>query len=202
MGAGVRGDGADAEQLDLLDALLDGTQTIEGLAVDTELRWAFVQRLAAVGRFGGSEIAAEYERDKTAAGERHAATARAARPTEAAKAEAWESVVESDKLPNAVQEAVIAGFVQTDQRELLAAYTERYFEALKDVWASRSHEMAQQIAVGLYPAVQVSQDTLDRTDAWLASAEPNAALRRLVSESRSGIERALRAQAADAAAAE
>uniref|UniRef100_UPI001EE7A4AB ERAP1-like C-terminal domain-containing protein n=1 Tax=Streptomyces sp. E5N91 TaxID=1851996 RepID=UPI001EE7A4AB len=190
------------EQLDLLDALLDGTQTIEGLAVDTELRWAFVQRLATVGRFGGSEIAAEYERDKTAAGERHAATARAARPTEAAKAEAWESVVESDKLPNAVQEAVIAGFVQTDQRELLAAYTERYFEALKDVWASRSHEMAQQIAVGLYPAVQVSQDTLDRTDAWLASAEPNAALRRLVSESRSGIERALRAQAADAAAAE
>ncbi|MZG15009.1 aminopeptidase N, partial [Streptomyces sp. SID5914] len=190
------------EQLDLLDALLDGTQTIEGLAVDTELRWAFVQRLAAVGRFGGSEIAAEYERDKTAAGERHAATARAARPTEAAKAEAWESVVESDKLPNAVQEAVIAGFVQTDQRELLAAYTERYFEALKGVWESRSHEMAQQIAVGLYPAVQVSQETLDRTDAWLAAAEPNAALRRLVSESRSGIERALKAQAADAAAAE
>jgi aminopeptidase N len=190
------------EQLDLLDALLDGTQTIEGLAVDTELRWAFVQRLAAVGRFGGAEIQSEYERDKTAAGERHAATARAARPTEQAKAEAWESVVESDKLPNAVQEAVIAGFVQTDQRELLAPYTERYFEALKGVWESRSHEMAQQIAIGLYPAVQVSQETLDRTDAWLASAEPNAALRRLVSESRSGVERALKAQAADAAAAE
>ncbi|MDN3249245.1 aminopeptidase N [Streptomyces sp. ZSW22] len=190
------------EQLDLLDALLDGTTTIEGLAVDTELRWAFVQRLAAVGRFGGSEIQSEYERDRTAAGERHAATARAARPTEAAKAEAWESVVESDKLPNAVQEAVIAGFVQTDQRELLAPYTERYFEALKGVWESRSHEMAQQIAVGLYPAVQVSQETLDRTDAWLSSAEPNAALRRLVSESRSGVERALRAQEADAAAAE
>ncbi len=43
------------------------------------------------------------------------------------------------------------------------------------------YEMAQQIAVGLYPAVQVSQETLDRTDAWLSSAEPNAALRRLVS---------------------
>jgi aminopeptidase N len=62
--------------------------------------------------------------------------------------------------------------------------------------------MAQQIAIGLYPAVQVSQETLDRTDAWLASAQPNAALRRLVSESRSGVERALKAQAADAAAAE
>ena len=147
------------------------------------------------------EIAAEYERDKTAAGERHAATARAARPTAEAKAEAWASVVESDKLPNAVQEAVIGGFVQTDQRELLAPYTEKYFAAVKDVWESRSHEIAQQIAVGLYPSLQVSQDTLDATDAWLDSAEPNAALRRLISESRAGVERALKAQAADAAAA-
>ncbi|GAA2457247.1 aminopeptidase N [Streptomyces glaucus] len=188
------------DQLQLLEGLLDGSQSIEGLVVDTELRWAFVQRLAAVGRFGEAEIAAEYERDRTAAGERHAATARAARPTPEAKARAWASVVESDQLPNAVQEAVIAGFVQTDQRELLAPYTDRYFEVVKDIWESRSHEMAQQIAVGLYPSVQVSEETLAKTDAWLASAEPNAALRRLVSESRAGVERALRAQAADAAA--
>ncbi|MFI9251670.1 aminopeptidase N [Streptomyces sp. NPDC053069] len=190
------------EQLDLLEALLDGTQTVEGLAVDTELRWAFVERLAAVGRFDEAEIAAEYERDKTAAGERHAATARAARPTTEAKAEAWASVVDSDKLPNAVQEAVIGGFVQTDQRELLAPYADRYFEVVKDIWDARSHEIAQQIAIGLYPAVQVSEETLAKTDAWLAAAEPNAALRRLVSESRAGIERALKAQAADAATAE
>ncbi|WP_329409944.1 aminopeptidase N [Streptomyces sp. NBC_00704] len=186
------------DQIDLLESLLDGGQTIEGLAVDTELRWAFVQRLVAVGQFDESDIAAELERDKTAAGERHAASARAARPTPEAKAEAWASVVESDKLPNALQEAVIGGFVQTDQRELLAPYTEKYFEVVKDIWDSRSHEIAQQIAIGLYPAVQVSRETLDRTDAWLASAEPNAALRRLVSESRSGVERALKAQAADA----
>ncbi|WP_406494127.1 aminopeptidase N [Streptomyces sp. NBC_00846] len=187
------------QQLDLLQSLLDGKETVEGLAVDTELRWAFVERLAATGVFEEDEIAGEYERDRTAAGERHAATARAARPTEEAKAEAWASVVESDKLPNAVQEAVIAGFVQTDQRELLAPYTEKFFAAVKGVWESRSHEMAQQIAVGLYPAIQVSQATLDATDAWLSSAEPSAALRRLMSESRSGVERALKAQAADAA---
>ncbi|MGW2558910.1 aminopeptidase N [Streptomyces sp. NPDC001514] len=189
------------QQLELLAALLDGRETIEGLVVDTELRWAFVERLAATGDFDEEEIAAELERDRTAAGERHAATARAARPTPEAKAEAWASVVESDKLPNAVQEAVIGGFVQTDQRELLAPYTEKFFAAVKDVWESRSHEIAQQIAIGLYPSLQVSQATLDATDAWLDSAAPNAALRRLVSESRAGIERALKAQAADAAAA-
>ncbi|MEV7617292.1 aminopeptidase N [Streptomyces sp. NPDC089799] len=188
------------EQLDLLAALLDGSQGIDGLVVDTELRWAFLERLAATGRADEPEIAAELERDKTAAGERHAATARAARPTAEAKAAAWSSVIDSADLPNAVQEAVIGGFVQTDQRELLAPYTEKYFSVLKGIWESRSHEIAQQIAVGLYPSLQVSQDTLDATDAWLASAEPNAALRRLVSESRAGVERALKAQAADASA--
>ncbi|WP_255951748.1 aminopeptidase N [Streptomyces odontomachi] len=185
------------EQLDLLEALLEGTQTIEGLAVDTELRWAFVERLAAVGRYDEAEIIAEYERDRTAAGERHAATARAARPTPEAKAEAWESVVESDKLPNAVQEAVIIGFVQTDQRELLAPYAEKYFAVVKDAWNARSHEVAQNIARGLYPSIQVAEETLAATDAWFASAEPSASLRRVVSEARAGVERALRAQTAD-----
>ncbi|OPF78030.1 aminopeptidase N [Streptomyces antioxidans] len=185
-------------QLDLVSGLLEGTEAIEGLTIDTELRWALLERLAATGRADEAAIAAELERDKTSAGERHAATARAARPTPQAKAEAWASVVESDKLPNAVQEAVIGGFVQTDQRELLAPYAEKYFAVAKDVWNSRSHEMAQQIVVGLYPALQVSPETLDATDAWLASAEPSAALRRLVTESRAGVERALRAQSADA----
>lgn len=188
------------QQLDLLQGLLDGSQSVEGLAVDTELRWAFVQRLAAVGVFDEEEIAAEYERDRTAAGERHAGAARSARPTEEAKAEAWASVVESDKLPNALQEAVIGGFLQTDQIELLAPYAEKYFAAVKGIWDSRSHEMAQQVALGLYPALQIGQATLDATDAWLASASPNAALRRLMSESRAGVERAMRAQAADGAA--
>ncbi|MFD7016729.1 aminopeptidase N [Streptomyces sp. NPDC059928] len=188
------------QQLDLLQGLLTGSEVIEGLAVDTELRWAFVERLAATGELDEAEIAAELERDRTAAGERHAATARAARPTPEAKAEAWASVVEADTLPNAVQEAVIGGFVQPDQRELLAPYTEKFFAAVKGVWDSRSHEIAQQIAVGLYPALLVSQETLDATDAWLSTAEPNAALRRLISESRAGVERALRAQTADAAA--
>ncbi len=192
-------------QLALLAGLLDGTEVIEGLAVDTELRWALLQRLAATGQAGEKEIAAELERDATSAGERHAALARAARPTEEAKAEAWASVVGSGAsseagLPNAVQEAVIGGFLQTDQRDLLARYSEKYFEVVKDIWETRSHEMAQQIAVGLYPTLQVSQQTLDATDAWLESAKPGAALRRLVTESRAGVERALRAQKADAAA--
>ncbi|MFD0264907.1 aminopeptidase N [Kitasatospora indigofera] len=187
-------------QLALLAGLLDGSVELKGLAVDTELRWTLLGRLAATGRADDKAIEAELARDRTAAGEEHAATCRAARPTAAAKAEAWASVVESDKLTNYMQDAVIAGFVDSDQRELLAPYTAKYFAAVKDVWESRSHEIAQQIVVGLYPSVQVEQATLDATDAWLASAEPVPALRRQVVEARDGVQRALRAQAADRAA--
>ncbi|MGW3229029.1 aminopeptidase N [Kitasatospora sp. NPDC001095] len=187
-------------QLDLLAGLLDGTVEVKGLAVDTELRWTLLVRLAATGRADEAAIAAELERDNTAAGQEHAATCRAARPTAEAKAQAWASVVESDKLTNYVQEAVIAGFQQSDQRELLAPYAAKYFAAVKGIWETRSHEISQQIIVGLYPALEVTQETLDATDAWLASAEPAPALRRQVVEARAGVERALKAQAVDRAA--
>ncbi|MFG2695982.1 aminopeptidase N [Kitasatospora sp. NPDC048407] len=184
-------------QLALLAGLLDGTETVEGLAVDTELRWTLLGRLVATGRADEAAIDAELARDNTSSGQEHAATCRAARPTAEAKAEAWESVVESDTLTNYVQEAVIAGFQQPDQRDLLTPYTEKYFASVKQVWETRSHEISQQIIGGLYPSYAVSQATLDATDAWLASAEPAPALRRQVVEARAGVERALKAQAAD-----
>ncbi|MFI5533282.1 aminopeptidase N [Kitasatospora sp. NPDC051853] len=187
-------------QLGLLAGLLDGSQELDGLAVDTELRWVLLHRLVATGRADEAAVAAELERDSTAAGQERAASCRAARPTAEAKAEAWASVVEHDDLTNYVQDAVIGGFGQADQRELLAPYVEKYFAAIKGVYETRSHEISQQIVVGLYPALQVSQSTLDTTDAWLASAEPAPALRRMVVESRAAVERALRAQAADHAA--
>ncbi|MFE4520300.1 aminopeptidase N [Kitasatospora sp. NPDC056783] len=187
-------------QLGLIAGLLDGSAELKGLAVDTELRWTLLTRLAATGRADEAAIAAELERDNTAAGQEHAATCRAARPTAEAKAEAWASVVESDTLTNYVQDAVITGFQQSDQRELIAPYAEKYFAAVKGIWETRSHEISQQIIVGLYPSLQVTAGTLEATDAWLASAEPAPALRRQVVEARAGIERALKAQAVDRAA--
>ncbi|MFJ5885232.1 aminopeptidase N [Kitasatospora cineracea] len=184
-------------QLALLAGLLDGSAEIDGLAVDTELRWTLLARLVATGRADEAAIDAELASDNTSSGQEHAATCRAARPTAAAKAAAWASVVDSDTLTNYVQEAVIAGFQQADQRELLAAYTEKYFASVKQVWETRSHEISQQIIGGLYPAYAVSQATLDATDAWLAAADPAPALRRQVVEARAGVERALKAQAAD-----
>jgi aminopeptidase N len=120
------------EQLGLVCALLDGSQQLPGLSVDAELRWHLLRRLLVMGRAGEAEIEAELQRDPTAAGQRHAAAGRASMPTEQAKADAWASVVDSDELPNAVQAAVIGGFAQPEQVELLEPFVDRYFAVVGD----------------------------------------------------------------------
>ena len=189
------------EQLDLLAGLLDGSTTMAGLTVDAELRWHFLHRLVVVGRGGLDEIDAEVRKDPTAAGQRHAASCHAARPTEQAKAEAWASVIERDDLPNAVQAAVIGGFQNPEHVALLAPYIDPYFDCLDDIWATRTAEMAQNVVIGLYPTLLVSPAVVERTDAYLSShGEVAPALERLLLEGRDGVVRALRARARDAAA--
>ncbi|MET7761628.1 aminopeptidase N [Streptomyces sp. NPDC005393] len=192
---------ADAE-LRLLRGLLDGTARIDGLDVDQELRWTFLASLAAHGAADEALIAAELARDDTASGKRHQVRCLAARPSAAVKAEAWEALVESDRLSNALVEATISGFDQPGQRELLAPYAPRYFEVIERIWQERSIEIGMAIVRGLFPGTQGDATTLEATDAWLAG-RPDAApaLRRLVLEARDDLARALRGQECDARAA-
>ncbi|MEU1461540.1 aminopeptidase N [Streptomyces sp. NPDC005727] len=188
--------------LALLKGLLDGTETVEGLAVDQELRWAFLEPLAAYGMADEAVLAAELARDDTASGKRHQVRCLAARPSAAVKAQAWAQVVESDKLSNALVEATIAGFGLPSQRELTAPYAEKYFAVIERVWRERSIQIGMDVVRGLYPSHQDRPETLAATDAWLeAHADAAPALRRLVLEARDDLARALRAQECDAAAA-
>jgi aminopeptidase N len=193
------GSARSAEHIAYLRGLLDGIDVPAGLAVDDELRWAIVQTLSALGVAGPDDIAAELERDPSAAGQRHAATARALRPSVEAKAEAWDLAVNDDSLANAMQEAVIAGFAHPTQGELVAPYVERYFAEVKGVWERRTSELAQNVVVGLFPAwtSTIATETVAAADAFLADPEIPAALRRLVSEGRADVVRALNARAAD-----
>jgi aminopeptidase N len=189
------------EQLDAVAALLDGGTRLDGLSIDTDLRWELLTSLVTGGRAGAAEIDAQLEADPTATGQRAAAAARAAIPTADAKAAAWAAVVDSDSLPNALQAATIGGFGRVHDRALLRPYVAPYFEVLETVWAGKTNEMAQNIVTGLYPtelADDAEADVAGATDAWLA-AHPDAApaLRRLVVEARDGVRRTLAAQAAD-----
>ncbi|HET9657768.1 MAG TPA: aminopeptidase N [Kineosporiaceae bacterium] len=186
-------------QLDTVRGLLEGTLPVDGLVVDTEMRWGLLAALAAGGAVTEAEIDTELARDDTATGRVHAAAARAALPTTEAKERAWQQVVVEGGLPNSVQAAVIGGFGRTLDPVLLEPFVERYFDALAPIWQNRTNEMASQIVTGLYPTLLAGPDLLDRTDRWLDGTEAEPALRRLVVEARDAVVRALHAQDRDRA---
>ena len=185
------------EHLSVLAGLLDGTTTIEGLKVDTDLRWTLLRRLVVMGRAGTDDIDAELDRDNTAAGRLNAATCRAAVPTPEAKTAAWDACLHDTSLPNHMLSATIVGIAVPEHRELMRPHVDEYFEALPALWRERTNEIAQEITMGLYPHALVEAQTVERTDAALnGTAIPHGA-RRLLSEGRDGVLRAMRCQQRD-----
>ncbi|HEX6579091.1 MAG TPA: aminopeptidase N [Jiangellaceae bacterium] len=195
---------ASPEHLDDLRALLettDGGTVLPGLDVDTDLRWTLLHRLVILGAAGPDAIDAELARDDTATGRRQAAYARAARPTENAKEDAWALAVDSDELPNALLLATVEGFAHPEQRELIRPYVGKYLDAVPRVWSDRTTDTAKTIVGRLFPRILSDQATAETVRAWLADAEVPPAPRRLVVEGLADLDRALRAQACDHEAA-
>jgi aminopeptidase N len=188
---------AEADQA-LLAGLLDGSVVLDGLSVDTDLRWSLLWRLVDRGApdFGPAAIDAELARDATDAGERHAATCRAAIPTPGAKQQTWETLT-GGKQTIATFRAALAGFVDPDQPELMEPYREKYFGVIGAVWHDWSSAMAQDFVSGAYAVGAISLETVEATDAYIAAGQPPAALRRLLIEGRDDVLRALRCQARD-----
>ncbi|SGO27182.1 aminopeptidase N [Mycobacterium tuberculosis] len=189
-----------------LGALLEGEPAacgLAGLAVDTDLRWRIVTALATAGAIDADgpetpRIDAEVQRDPTAAGKRHAAQARAARPQFVVKDEAFTTVVEDDTLANATGRAMIAGIAAPGQGELLKPFARRYFQAIPGVWARRSSEVAQSVVIGLYPHWDISEQGITAAEEFLSDPEVPPALRRLVLEGQAAVQRSLRARNFDA----
>ena len=184
-----------AADLELLAGLLNGTVTVDGLTVDTELRWRLLRRLVSRGAAGEAEIEAELGRDATDAGARQAAACRAAIPTAGAKEAAWAQII-GGTLTNATFRATLAGFEDADQLALLAPYQERYFAVLPGIWRDWSSDMARWFVPFAYPMAD-STSVIAATDEFITRTSPPPGLVRLLVEGRDGVRRALRCQERD-----
>jgi aminopeptidase N len=190
------------DDLALVAGLLDGSVTLDGLSIDTDLRWSLLWRLVSrstpgsAWSFGAAEIDAELARDATDAGERHAAACRAAIPTAEAKQEAWDTMTAGEQTI-AMFRAMLSGFADPDQPELVERYRSKYFGVVSGVWRQWSSAMAQDFVEGAYSVCAISPESVEATDAYIDAAEPPAALLRLLNEGRDDILRALHCQARD-----
>ncbi|GAA1488437.1 aminopeptidase N [Brachybacterium sacelli] len=181
-----------------LEGLLGGSVTLAGRPIDTDLRWKLVISLAVLGGIDVAGIDEQLASDDTQSGRKSALTAKAALPTEVAKAKAWRRTVEKDTLANESITAVILGFRRVVDDSLIAPYRQRYFAAISQVWQERSTEIANRIVAGYFPSHFGGQSVLDDADAWLADAEEAPfGLRRIIIEGRATVARQERVRAAD-----
>jgi aminopeptidase N len=186
------------EALDDLEGLLDGSLVIEGLSVDTDLRWSLLTGLARAGRADDERIAAELRRDGTISGQEHAAAARACRPSAEAKAEAWEIAVVRDDVPNETQRSVVLSFMQHGQEEILQPYVEEYLRVADTLWEEKGTQRASTALEFLFPRPLASRELLDRVNTWLEESPANPAAKRYVREGAADVERYLAGQQKDA----
>ena len=188
------------DRLARVRAMLDGTDAVPGLAMDAELRWHAVVCLARGGS-GSDVIERELQRDPTDLGQRHAATARAARPDERSKSEAWHLLVDDASLSHTMSRQIWGGFQQLTQSELIAPWVGPYFEALPVVWEQRSTEWAIEFAEGMFPHACASNELLTQARDAGRSGDLPRPLCRAVLEQAATLERALAARVLDASSA-
>jgi aminopeptidase N len=187
----------DPESLATASGWLDGSIDVPGLAVDTDLRWDIVAALAAHGADDdGTLIEAELERDPTDIGQRRAAARRASRPTPEAKQAAWD-LLHGGQVSLASVRAITGGFALFGQEDLVRPWAEPYFEELAAMWEERPREEALSLATGLFPSVLIDAETVAAVDRALSDEGLPGPLRRILAEGKDGLERGLRARAAD-----
>ncbi len=192
------------DQCRVLETLLDAGADeagLPGLLVDTDLRWTVLTALAAAGAEDGERIDTELAADDTAGGAQRAATARAARPTTAAKeeAEALLLATGADAPSNAIVRATLLGVDRPGQEHLLSGLSERYLDNVTALWTARPGDLAQTVAEGLFPSWAVDTATVERFEAVVADDARPAALRRIIAEQNADMVRALAARAVDTA---
>jgi aminopeptidase N len=187
------------EQLDSLEAILAGTETLTGLAIDADLRWELLSGLVVGKRAFADSIDAELARDNTASGQKAAAGARAALATATDKQAAWHQLVETKELSNALVQSASAGFVRVQDVSLLEPFVDEYFDSVLKIWSSNTFKIAEYLLVNLYPLNLANQALADKTATWLERSEIKeiAALHRILLENLANVQRAIAAQKRD-----
>lgn len=192
--------GSQPEYVQELNGLLDGTQTVDGLTVDVDLRWHIVTQLAASGELTAERIDAEQAADNTDLGERQAATARASLPEASSKQAAWDRLVSDAQLSHTVSRHIIAGFNQLTQGEVLAPFVETYFRSLQQIWQERSLDWSVEFSAGMFPHFAASDDLIAQLDDFIAAdADLPKPLVRVLREQRDTLVRTVNGRACDQA---
>lgn len=172
-----------------LRALYDGS--LEGLALDPDIRWAILRALAARDAVCTEELEAEKERDNTLTGAAAYLGASHAFPSAELKREVFDLVRTPGKYSNAEVDSLLAAFNAPRSGHLTEAFAQEYFDGLASLWEKHPIEIANRLVRGLYPDLAMADAA---TGDFLSSKRPRA-LRRVLLECQDALRRAHRVRA-------
>jgi aminopeptidase N len=163
-----------------------------GDEVDADLCWRILLRLAALGSVSASDIEAAAKADTSGLAENGKPRCLAALPDRAQKDAAWERMFGESDASTYVVEASGEGFWQAEQRELLAPYTARYFDAALATTKRRGQMLAQAIGLRGFPFHDANTETLARGSLALDSEDVPESLHRVWADQLDDMARALK----------
>ncbi|MFI0985326.1 aminopeptidase N [Streptomyces exfoliatus] len=181
---------------DQIASWLDEGTVHGGPELDPELRWRILARLAVLGATDETTIAAELERDTSAAGQEGAARCRASLPDPEAKATAWSALFDSDDLSNYLFTATAQGFWQPEQTALVSAYVPRFYEAAVALGDRRGPAMAEAAGRYAFPTYAIDPESLSLGERHLNDDTMIPALHRKLVDQLDDLRRALRVREA------
>ena len=194
-----------AEQFEAIRGLYDGTQTLDGLDLDVDLKWDLLISLVRGDAATEEDIAAMEASDDTMTGHQNAAACRAARSGEWIKADVWDKVLSDTSIPNDTRWAMISGFWAQARTTPSAyvSYVHEYFEALAGIWERFTFHTAEDLTTLLFPTSLAGYapdvDVVAAGHAWIeAHAEASAGTLRIIRELIDVCERQIANQAVDA----
>ena len=167
---------ATTRDADLLERWLATGRTDGGVDLDPSLRWSALARLATLGAVDAERIEAARVADGSYAGDLGAARALAARPTSAAKAEAWAAMTEPD-VSNRLFESLAAGLWDAARPELCAPYVDAYLTQGPDIARRRGQGFSLVLGRNAFPALALSADQRSRLADVLAGDVPTVLAR-------------------------
>jgi aminopeptidase N len=187
------------KQLTTIAELLSGKDQLDGLEIDTDLRWELLTALSVGGKVTKDRIDVELEADNTANGQKAHAAAIAAMPNQKSKQEMFDKLVNTDEMSNALVNSASLAFGRVLDTSALEPFVDQYFSKVLSIWENKSYHMAEYLLVNLYPLAIVNKALADQTEQFLKNPElaSKPALKRIIVENLANVQRALNAQNTD-----
>jgi len=182
-----------------LRTIRSGEHVIPGITIDTDLSWDLLEGMVLAGGAGEVEIAEALAADNTSNGQQAAARLRATIPTAEAKRTILETMRDDATIANSLCDHYARGYTHVNNATVFDGLDTAYFDAIQQVWDSRTFKIAEYFAIGLYPVSMANTRLASTTRTWLDGNESApSALRRIVIEGLATVDRALAAQRRDA----